>query len=106
MIQRIAFAKTAWSNSYEGGPTYGLHKFLENNSKQRHECFNFKQGPDGFYYGYVPPLGAAEAPPKPDQATGWVSDLCREIHGNGADYSRCMVRRGYLYPFVSTYPGI
>lgn len=62
---KICFVKTAWSDEYQGQEVFGRHEYLRIN-KDGHERFNFKPGPDGRYYGYIPPHKT------PEDAAGWL----------------------------------
>ena len=70
MVQRLAVIKTAWSDTYRGGPVEGDFKFVDEH-KEGHERFNFQPGPGGRFYGYLPPIGDG-AVPKPLNADGWL----------------------------------
>jgi hypothetical protein len=78
MFDRIAFVKTGWSELYQGGPVVG--RFQDQNW---HERYNFMPGPDGVYYGYVPPIGKAQAAPNPQNRTGWLLIFVAAFEGYG-----------------------
>jgi hypothetical protein len=59
VFERIAFVKTGWSELCQGGPVVGRFK-----DQNWHERFNFQIGPDGIYYGYVPPIGGGSRGPQ------------------------------------------
>lgn len=79
---RIAFAKTGWSESYNGDDVEGQFEYLEDWGDGA-ERFNFKPGPDRAYYGYLPPIGEARAVPKPQPAAGWLVIWVAKLDGTG-----------------------
>ncbi|SFL65421.1 protein of unknown function [Loktanella salsilacus] len=62
---KICFVKTAWSEEYQGQDVFGRHEHIKK-YRDGHERFNFKPGPDGKFYGYIPPHKT------PDDAKGWL----------------------------------
>lgn len=68
---RIAIIKTAWSDDYQGDHAVGGFKFLAERG-EGHERFNFLPGPDGHYYGYLPPIGSDWSVPNPEEKSGWL----------------------------------
>lgn len=71
MSDKIAFIKTGWSEDYCGGPVFGNYKHVRK-YREAHERFNFLSAPDGRFYGYAPPIGENEVPPKPTEKEGWL----------------------------------
>tara|TARA_R110000796_G_scaffold244797_1_gene368147 strand:+ start:2492 stop:3514 length:1023 start_codon:yes stop_codon:yes gene_type:complete len=62
---KICFVKTAWSEEYQGENVYGRHGYIERHGDGS-ERYNFKPGPDGKYFGYIPPHKT------PKDAEGWL----------------------------------
>jgi len=81
-VRRIAIAKTAWSDTYDGEELQGRHRYLSQ-YRDGHEKFNFKVGPDGYYYGYLPPIGRRYQPPQPTDRHGWLVLFVAPLNGNG-----------------------
>lgn len=68
--KRIAIIKIGWSKSYDGSDhVEGLYSYLANH--QGYEAYNFKRGPDGQFYGYLPPIGRGGLP-NPINKDGWL----------------------------------
>jgi hypothetical protein len=67
-FSKIAIINVGWSDDYDGSPAYGNFGYVKDGTG--HECFNFRPGPDGHYYVYVPPIG--KNPPKPESVDGWL----------------------------------
>jgi hypothetical protein len=82
MHNKIAFAKTAWSELYEGGPVYGRHGYI-GKYEEGHERYNFLPTPDGSYCGYLPPIGKTWAVPKPQERDGWLLIFVAAREGRG-----------------------
>jgi hypothetical protein len=77
---KICFVKTAWSDEYQGGEVFGRHEHLKKH-RDGHERFNFKPGPDGRYFGYIPPHK------KPDDEKGWlVVFVAASTNNNGRTF--------------------
>ena len=71
MFDQILFARIGWGNLYEGEELVG--NFSEpNESGSWWERFNFKRSVNGLCYGYVPPMGAYQAPPRPANCLDWL----------------------------------
>ncbi|TYB83651.1 DUF3883 domain-containing protein [Oceaniovalibus sp. ACAM 378] len=64
-FSKICFVKTAWSEDYQGQDVFGRHEHIKK-YRDGHERYNFKLGPDGRFYGYIPPHKT------PDDAKGWL----------------------------------
>jgi hypothetical protein len=71
MHDKIAAIKVGWSEDYSGGSVRAAHAYVVENA-EGHEKFNFLRAPDGRYYGYTPPIGAAWSAPKPRDRKGWT----------------------------------
>lgn len=70
-FDKVAVIKTAWCDEYQGELAQGAHANIEEN-EESHESYNFKPGPDGFFYGYTPPIGEHWAAPAPKDDKGWL----------------------------------
>lgn len=70
-FNKIAVIKTAWCDEYQGELAQGDHANIEEN-EESHESYNFKPGPDGYFYGYTPPIGEHWAAPSPKDRDGWL----------------------------------
>ena len=71
MFDKILFARIGWGDVYQGEELVG--NFSEpNESGSWWERFNFKPIDDGLCYGYVPPVGQFQAPPRPRNHHGWL----------------------------------
>lgn len=82
MHERIAFVKTGWSDDYQGGLVRGRHAHVQE-FDEAHEKYNFRRHSDGKFYGYVPPIGPRESPPRPKINTGWLLIFVSARNGNG-----------------------
>lgn len=82
MYEKIAFVKTGWSDTYQGGAVFGRHDFISK-YKEAHERFNFLPGPGGKYYAYVPPIGKLYVPPKPADKRDWLIVFVAAVNGKG-----------------------
>jgi hypothetical protein len=82
MHKKIAFAKTGWSDFYQGGPVLGRFEYIRE-YEEAHEKFNFLQTPDGNYCGYVPPIGSTWSVPKPTVPGGWLVVFVSARDGKG-----------------------
>lgn len=71
MAEKIAVIKTGWCETYDGDLVGGAHANIVN-SKEGHERYNFRPGPDGRFYAYTPPIGETEAPPSPRELNDWL----------------------------------
>jgi hypothetical protein len=71
VVKKLAIVKTGWSEDYRGGAVSGDFGFIADN-EEGHERFNFAPGPDGNYYGYLPPIGKSYAVPCPPDPEGWL----------------------------------
>lgn len=71
MYNRIAYVKTGWSDTYQGGAVFGRHDYITE-YEDAHERFNFLPAPDGRFYGYIPPIGNKYRPPQPENSDGWL----------------------------------
>ncbi|MGO9095030.1 MAG: protein NO VEIN domain-containing protein [Bryobacteraceae bacterium] len=71
-FKRIAFAKIAWGETYTGEEVVGRFSYLKGRQGAGHERYNFKLGPAGRYYGYLPPIGPQHAAPRPEPPDGWL----------------------------------
>jgi Domain of unknown function (DUF3883) len=67
---RIAVLNTGWSVDYRGGQVVGDFGYLEKGVG--HERYNFRPDSAGRYFGYAPPLGESQSPPKPAHAEDWL----------------------------------
>jgi hypothetical protein len=84
-MKKLLWVKFGWSDYYRGGPVDGNFGWLNRNKGKRnegrgHEAFNFRPGPQGTYYGYVPPQGGNYAPSN-DDPHGWTV-VCLAKHPN------------------------
>src|ERR1035441_3325225 len=71
VFDKILFAKIGWAPKFDGEACTG--DFGEpNESTSWYERFNFLFGPEGRYYGYIPPMGPHGTPPKPTDKSGWL----------------------------------
>jgi len=71
MFDRILIARIGWGDRYEGEELVG--NFSEpNESGSWWERFNFKPSVDAACYGYVPPMGSYQSPPRPRNHHGWL----------------------------------
>ena len=82
MYNRIAYVKTGWSDTYQGGAVFGRHDYITE-YEDAHERFNFLPGPDGRYYGYIPPIGKKYRPPQPEKSDGWLIIFVAAERGQG-----------------------
>jgi len=82
MHKKIAFAKTGWSDFYQGGPVLGRFEYIRE-YKEAHEKFNFLSTPDGNYCGYLPPIGSTWTVPKPHVRDGWLVVFVAARDGTG-----------------------
>ncbi len=80
-FERIAFAKIAWAEKYRGEDVEGRAAWVKKHSGDGHERFNFLPGPDGSFYGYIPPVGGYA--PRPDTRDGWVVIFVAPFQGDG-----------------------
>jgi hypothetical protein len=67
---RIAVVNTGWSDDYFGGQVVGKFSYLE--TGVGHERYNFMPNAAGRYFGYAPPLGENDSPPKPAHLEDWL----------------------------------
>lgn len=71
MHSKLVLLKCAWCDSYDGDPVRGDFGYLrEHGENSGHEKFNFHRAPDGWFYGYCPPV--AGSAPKPKDSVGWT----------------------------------
>lgn len=80
--ERIAFVKIGWSEAYEGDLVRGRAGWINANG-DAHERFNFLRGPDGRFYGYLPPIGPKFRTPQPDEPAGWLVIFVAPLDGSG-----------------------
>jgi len=80
MHDKIALVKTGWSEHYQGGPVLGRYSEIKKFGVA-YERFNFLCHSDGFFYGYVPPIGGR--PPQPEIKDGWLLIFVAAKNGNG-----------------------
>ncbi len=81
--QRIAFAKVGWAEHYAGDPVKGRAGWINRND-DAHERFNFRPGPDGRFYGYLPPIGPKYRTPQPAHPDDWLVVFVAPHEGNGS----------------------
>lgn len=81
-MDRIAFIKTGWADGYQGEEVVGRHQHI-NSYAEAHERYNFRQAPDGRYYGYVHPIGASISSPQPLTSRGWTLIFVSARDGDG-----------------------
>ncbi len=80
-MNRIAIIKIGWSKSYDGSDRVkGSYSYLMDH--QGYEAFNFKIGPDGQYYGYLPPSGKKMLL-NPPEKEGWLLVFVSAPGGGG-----------------------
>ena len=82
MFDKIMYAKTGWSDLYKGGAVFGRHDYISE-FEEAHEKFNFLEGPEAKFYGYIPPIGKEFRPPKPKDAFGWLVVFVAAQNGHG-----------------------
>lgn len=81
-FKNICFVKTGWSERYQGDGVYGRHEHLRKFGGG-YEAFNFKPGPDGRFYVYVPPHS------KPEDPENWlVIIVAASTRNNGHSFGR------------------
>ncbi|MHD0644151.1 protein NO VEIN domain-containing protein [Pseudomonas aeruginosa] len=81
-MKRIAFIKTGWAPDYQGEEVVGRYGHIADYN-EAHERFNMVKWQDGRYYGYIPPMGFSEAPPRPKQMDDWLLILIAARNGDG-----------------------
>ncbi|MBU1106393.1 MAG: DUF3883 domain-containing protein [Candidatus Riflebacteria bacterium] len=79
---KIAFAKTGWSDFYQGGPVAGRHQYIVSD-KEPHEKYNFLPGPDGLFYAYIPGIGSKHSVPQPKHRENWTVVFVAAYEGTG-----------------------
>lgn len=82
MHDRIALVKTGWSEQYQGGAVLGRYAHITE-FNEAHERFNFLKHSDGYFYGYLPPIGKKEHPPQPKVNVGWLLIFVSAKNGHG-----------------------
>lgn len=88
-FDRICFAKIAWSESYQGGPIFGRHDYVQR-YRDGSDRFNFLPGPDGCLYSYIPPVRRGQPIPKP--AGDWLIILVSApTYDDGRSFGRLVV---------------
>lgn len=83
MPENIMFAKIGWSEDYTGGIILGRASWIKKSRGDAHERFNFLPGPDGSFYGYIPPIGQKFSTPQPDDTSGWLVIFVAPLAGHG-----------------------
>ena len=109
MANRIAFAKTGWSEDYSGGDVVGRHAHILE-GKKAHERFNFlPSDSDEKFYAYIPRIGPRSSPPKPKETGDWLVIFVAAKDGKGplmavGWYEHAIFEREYkARPDVSDY---
>lgn len=69
-FHQIAVINTGWSEDYNGGQVVGDFDYLAKGVG--HERYNFRPDLKGRYFGYAPPLGENQSPPKPVSLKDWL----------------------------------
>jgi hypothetical protein len=82
MFDKILIARIGWGDLYQGEELVG--NFSEpNESGSWWERFNFKPSIDAACYGYVPPMGSYQSPPRPRNHHGWLVIFVATEDGRG-----------------------
>jgi hypothetical protein len=83
MFEQIMFAGIGWGDLYKGDEDLRGNFREPNESGSWYERFNFKSI-NNRCYGYIPPMGGAHAPPKPQNRDGWLVVFGAQQDGYGS----------------------
>jgi hypothetical protein len=71
-LDKIIWVKFGWSPYYQGEDVEGNFTWKTEEGGELHEAFNFRIGPRGRYYCYVPPHGKGKNSPGSTDPHGWT----------------------------------
>jgi len=82
-IQKLVLLKTAWCDLYDGDEVTGNFGHIEEHGPNSgHERFNFRRAADGFFRGYIPPIGKHHSVPSPADPDNWTVVWVSKKPGN------------------------